>query len=188
MNYKELNDAQLWHLIASNDRTAFSYVFRIYSKDLFRYGQKFSQDKELVEDVIQDSFLELWHNRDKINIISSIKFYLLTSFRRELVRRMVNLRKNENLESIPETMFETSHLENLVDVQEEKDAELHKAIGELTERQKEAIYLKYFMNLSYEEIAVMMQMQVPSLYNLVMKAMKSMKQGLTTKDYQYKYK
>ena len=42
MNYELLEDAQLWQLIASNDRGAFGHSFKLYAKDIFKYGQKFT--------------------------------------------------------------------------------------------------------------------------------------------------
>ncbi|MFD2033833.1 RNA polymerase sigma factor [Belliella marina] len=178
MDYKTLTDEQLWKLISTGDRTAFGFVFKTLAKDLFKYGWKFTSDKSLIEDVIQDVFIGLWNSREKAKIEKSIKFYLITAFRRELIRRVSSERKFGGLENCSENHFvQISQMELNLRNQEllQTDNDLHEAIGQLTSRQREAIYLKYFVELSYEEIAATLDMQVPSLYNLIMKAMKSLK-------------
>jgi RNA polymerase sigma factor (sigma-70 family) len=178
MDYRTLTDAQLWKLISTGDRTAFGFVFKSQAKDLFKYGYKFTSDKSLIEDVIQDVFIDVWSKKGKAKIEKSIKFYLVTAFRRELIRRISAERKFDGLEDCSDNyLVQLSQVE--VNAQEQEivhmDNELHYAIGELSPRQKEAIYLKYFVELSYEEIATTLDMQVPSLYNLIMKAMRSLK-------------
>ena len=178
MDYRTLTDEQIWKMISTGDRTAFGFVFKALAKDLFKYGSKFTLNKSLVEDVIQDTFIGLWNNRERTKIEKSIKFYLITAFRRELIRRISAERKFDGLEDCSDNYFiQVSHLDlNLQDQENlQRDSDLHDAIGQLTSRQKEAIYLKYFVELTYEEIAVALDMQVPSLYNLIMKAMRSLK-------------
>ncbi len=178
MDYKTLKDAQLWTLISSGDREAFGFVFKAITKDLFKYGCKFTRNKSLIEDVIQDIFIGLWNTRDRAKIEKSIKSYAVTAFRRELIRRLSAERKIEGLEGCSDDYFvQLSHMELNFQNQEiyQADNELHEAIRQLTSRQREAIYLKYFVELSYEEIAIALDMQVASLYNLMMKAMKSLK-------------
>ena len=178
MDYRTLTDEQIWKMISTGDRTAFGFVFKTLAKDLFKYGCKFTLNKSIIEDVIQDTFIGLWNNRERTKIEKSIKFYLITAFRRELIRRISAERKFDGLEDCSDNYFiQVSHLDlNLQDQENlQRDSDLHDAIGQLTSRQKEAIYLKYFVELTYEEIAVALDMQVPSLYNLIMKAMRSLK-------------
>lgn len=182
MNYEVLNDAQLWKLIKSSDRGAFGYSFKLYGKDLFKYGQKITGSREVIEDGIQDVFLDLWNKRKTTDIKTSIKFYLFTAFRREIIRRLSHFRKETSMDSFSsETLLEPSYLDALIKDQYLQDSNeaLHKAINLLTERQREAIYLRYFVDLQYEEIAQLMDVQIPSLYNLIFKSIKLLKGSLS---------
>ncbi|MCH7408093.1 sigma-70 family RNA polymerase sigma factor [Belliella sp. DSM 111904] len=178
MDYKKLTDEQIWKLISMGDRTAFGFVFKTFVKEFFKYGCKFTKDKALIEDVIQDTFVSLWKSKEKVKIEKSIKFYLITAFRRELIRRISAERKFDTIEDCADTYFiEHSYIDLLVQHQSsiQMNEDLTHALSQLTARQREAIYLKYFVELSYEEIAETLDMQVPSLYNLIMKAMKALK-------------
>ncbi|WP_200974918.1 RNA polymerase sigma factor [Echinicola sp. 20G] len=184
MNYEGLNDGQLWILIAADDRKAFGYSFKLYAKDLFRYGRKFTEAKEVIEDVIQDVYLDLWNKRKVTQIQESIKFYLFTAFRREIIRRLTNLRKQESMDAFsPEALLEASYLEGLIKQQGERESNqrLHNAIHSLSERQREAIYLRYFADLRNQEIAKMMGISVESVYNLIFKSIKLLKGTMVDK-------
>ena len=186
MNYEQLNDAQLWQLIASGDRGAFGHSFKLYSKEIFKYGQKFTGSREIIEDAIQDVYLDLWAKRKTTQINDSIKFYLFTAFRRVIIRRLSSLRKEANKETpVSEVQLEPSYLEQLVKKQgfRESNKALHQAIDQLTERQREAVYLRYFTDLQYEEIAQLMEVQIPHVYNLIFKSIKTLKKSLSKQLY-----
>src|SRR5690554_820551 len=80
MEYNSLEDAELWNRISQGDEDAFSYVYTFYSGGMYKYGYKFTQQIELIEDVVQEVFVHLWKSRSRLSIQKSIKFYLLSSF------------------------------------------------------------------------------------------------------------
>jgi RNA polymerase sigma factor (sigma-70 family) len=55
-------------------------------------------------------------------------------------------------------------------IQLEQNHLVNKALHVLTKRQQEAIYLKFYCNLSYKEVAATMSIGVDSIYNLISKA------------------
>ena len=57
----------------------------------------------------------------------------------------------------------------------EQSAKLQKALASLSRRQREVVYLRFYQNLSYSEIADLMSMQVESVYNLISKAIGALK-------------
>ncbi|MFC4873834.1 RNA polymerase sigma factor [Negadavirga shengliensis] len=179
MTYARLDDLKLWDLIVAGDKNAFGFIFKAYSNDLFKYGQKFTRDKACVEDVIQEVYLDLWQRRKSTAIRSSIKFYLLKSFRREIVRRIRQEHKSVG-EVDSDFLREPSHLEHLFtqQVDDENRNRILAAIELLSDRQREAVYLKYYMGLGNDEIAHLMNMTVPSAYNLVFRALKCLKQQI----------
>jgi len=186
MKYEQLSSYELWGLIQSADQEAFAYVFTANSEDIFKYGQKFTSDFELIEDVVQDVFVHLWEIKTSLAIHSSIRFYLFSAFRRELVRRLKVNQKYEVLEDYHSSIaWQDSFQEILIENQitQESSRKISSALDNLSTRQKEAIYLKYLQDLSYDEISELMGIKVPSLYNLVLKGLRSMKQFLTSSDF-----
>ena len=72
----------------------------------------------------------------------------------------------------PAFYLESSHESKLVLDQGEKlrSEILREAIGKLPDRQKEALYLKYYGERSFEEIADIMEISTRAVYKLIYKA------------------
>jgi len=176
-----LPDPTLWKLVQDGDKEVFTYLYRKHATELYRYGIKISNDSILVEDVIQEVFCRLWEMRKDITINSSIKFYLFSTFRREIIKQVSKNSQMENLNGdLPNQQVELSLHEILVQnqISLESNQKMERALDALSKRQREAIYLKYLEGLSYDEISKLMGIQVPSLYNLIFKALKFLKNHL----------
>ena len=101
---------------------------------------------------------------------------------RALKNRLLNIHQAEKeLSSIDdddvEFYTEVTILDNLIG-EEDRIAIQHQIqsyLDLLTGRQREAIYLRYMEELDYEEIAELMNMSVPSVRNLVFKAIKQLR-------------
>jgi RNA polymerase sigma factor (sigma-70 family) len=169
-------DIELWESFRQGDKEAFAALFRQHYETLFRYGSKFTRDAELLEDCIQELFLELWQARSTAHV-RSVKAYLLKSLKYKLLK--VFRRKGTLLPLTigNEILFEWSHEQFLIARQEDEDKKrrvLH-ALGQLSNRQKEIIYLKYYQNLSYEEVSEIMNINYQVARNLLYQAIRSLK-------------
>jgi RNA polymerase sigma factor (sigma-70 family) len=180
-DYLFLPDPSLWKMVQEGDKDVFTYIYRKYATELYRYGIKICPDPILVEDVLQEVFCRLWDLKNDISIDRSIKFYLFSTFRRELVKQASKQSNtaslcHQNLTPQLEYSLQEILIENQITL--ESNQKMEKAMDALSKRQKEAIYLKYIEGLSYEEISKLMNIQVPSLYNLIFKALKFLKNHL----------
>jgi RNA polymerase sigma factor (sigma-70 family) len=174
-------DTVLWRQFKEGDRQVFSFIYRQYIQALYNYGMKVAEDTELVEDCIQELFIYLWKTRENLSDTNSIKFYLFKSLRRRIIStREETLRlnkKNEGAAKGRETA-EFSYEYLLVSRQAEAEqAEiLTNSLNALTKRQREAIILKFYDNLSFQEVAEVMSLNIKSTYNLISKAIEVLKE------------
>ncbi len=186
MEKQVVTDIQLWARFKEGDNNALAEIYASNSKKLYWYGLSFTKNDSLIEDAIQDLFSELIASRKNLSSTNNIQFYLLKSFKRILQRKI----KKEKKFLLPDDQiyynFEVTHSVEYFIVKEEKYKQkltlLHEAIKLLTSRQREVIYLKFSENLSYEEIAEIMDMTVESCRNLMCKAIRSLKNSLSEKD------
>jgi RNA polymerase sigma factor (sigma-70 family) len=173
--YKHRSDSEIWEDFRKGNEQAFTYLYKSYVVSLYHYGNRKTPDQSLVEDCIQDLFIELWRNRQTLGDTTSIKFYLYKALKRKLVKKLISLRNHPIDAGIPEEYdFEMTLSPELELVaqqlsQEQKDS-LLKALNSLTPHQKEAIVLKFYDGLSYQDIASLMSMSVRSAYNLIYRA------------------
>ena len=141
---------------------------------LYQYGTKICADKAVLEDNIQELFIELWQKKPSQSL-RSVKAYLLQSLKFKLYKSFRNKKQVMNIEDAGDEAFELSHETFLV--REEDDAQKTKrileAINQLPARQKEVIYLKIYKGLSYEEVSEVMQINYQVVRNLLCQALKT---------------
>lgn len=172
MHHSEnLHEAYLltrWQQFCAGDKHAFGEVTESYYVALHHYGTRFTTDRDLIKDCLQDLFLELWEKRESLLRVASIKPYLFQSLRNNLLRNIKKQAKffdasdprHEPLDEVyPESDWIINETEQLT------SHRLKKAIESLPKRQREALYLRYYENLSYEEIAAVMGLQRQAVAN-----------------------
>ncbi|WP_158860937.1 RNA polymerase sigma factor [Lunatibacter salilacus] len=184
MDFTKQTDADIWKLISKGNNPAFVYVYETYSDVLFRYGSRITTDKSLIEDSIHDVFLRIWTKRSFLTISCSLKFYLIRAFRRDLIKKVQEIRKKKYTEISEmdrhwEVSFQELILENQIIL--ESNENVKAAINHLSDRQREAVFLRYIEGMEYQQIAELMQIKVISLYNLIQKALKNLSQSLINK-------
>jgi RNA polymerase sigma factor (sigma-70 family) len=174
------SDAALWQRFKAGDREALSCIYLQHHKHLFNYGIRFCRHEEMVEDCIHDLFLELWKGRQGLSPTTSIRYYLLKALRNKIYtclqskgyRVQVN-GLDGNYHFDVEYSFEAKLIGELMD--EEMKARLVKAINALSARQKEIIYLRFYNNLDYPEIASVMGINYQTARTHVYQAIKSLR-------------
>jgi len=162
-------DQILWLQLLAGDMAAFEEMMRRYGRLLFRYGIKFTTDHELVKDSIQDVFLEIWEKRASINCEIPARPYLLACLRRRIHRLCKSEPERRDSEPVDGDCFEVEFSIEQKIIQNESALQmadqLHTLLNQLPRRQKEVIYLKYFNDLSREEIAAIMHIAPQTVSN-----------------------
>lgn len=174
-----MNDLRLWQELKSGEKRALETIYRTHAAALLKYGHKFVADGQLVEDCLQDLFIEIWQKRQGLGETDSIKRYLFVALRRKIVRQLERKIKRIASEEHKEHQFqvEISIDEQIVreEVGREQAQKLKEAMNNLSERQREAVYLKYIAGLDYPAIGEIMDINYQSVRNLVFNALKSMR-------------
>jgi len=178
-----LDDDKLWAGLKTGNELAFSVLYKRYVNRLYAYGMHSCYDPNLVKDCLQELFTRLWSRRETLGIAGSVNYYLFKSYRRLLIGRLIANRKfSVPFQANPKSVFEfIPPLEDSIIEDESRYQQLARlkvSINALTKRQREAIYLKFYNELSYHEISSIMEMRVESVYNLISKALDVLKEKL----------
>jgi RNA polymerase sigma factor (sigma-70 family) len=186
-----INEPDIWKAFKEGDQKAYACIFTCYKDVLYNYGCTLTADEELICDAIQELFIDLWVKRQNLSQVVSIRYYLLVSFRRLLVGKLESSRKTsfsfnealtyKNLAPVCSTEVELIH-EQLLSQQHHK---LSATIEHLPRRQKEALYLRYYEKLSYEEVMQVMSLSYKSVRNLVSLAIQTLRKELNKHDFIY---
>lgn len=162
-NNLQINESFLWQSFKKGSEKAFEIIYDKHFSLLYKYGMHISSNKELVKDCIQNLFFELWKNKETIADVTNAKSYLFTSLRRKIIKEI--LKENKfSMNEISENynfLVNVSHEHFLIMDQNNEDIHkrLNRAFKTLTKRQKEAIFLKFYENMDYIDIAGIMSLK-----------------------------
>jgi len=150
------SDKKIWNDFRNGESYALSHIYYHSVQLLFRYGKKLSQNDELIKDSIQDLFFDLLKTRKSLGQTDNIKYYLITSFRRKLIK---NLKKQGfSTEFQPEKLTETEIVysaEQLLISKEnlsQREELVQQALKKLSNKQREIIFYRFTCNFEYEQI------------------------------------
>lgn len=180
MKPENQNDIKKWNRFRNGDDLVLSVIYSENAEALYQYGLKLTTNCELVEDTIHDLFLDLIRNRKTIGETDHIRFYLLKSFRRKLIRKLKSEKHDRDL-PLSEEVFDVRYSieQEMIskEISQNTSARLLTAVGQLSPRQKEAIYLKFQKELNYLQISEILGMSVEASRNLIYRAVKSLKEA-----------
>jgi RNA polymerase sigma factor (sigma-70 family) len=173
-----------WHSFKEGDREAFASLYNYFYPRIFEYGIRKGYSNENISNAIQDLFLNLWEKRKKLPIPEKPLFYLFRSFSNHFLN--IQNSKQGKIDYLNDEIFllkydASSEMDNLF--KDEQNIQIKKVIQELNQlpaKQKEFIFLKYFAELEYDEIAELMNITPRAVYKLNYRALDSLKEKLST--------
>ena len=173
-------DEALWREFKKGSDRALTRLYERHTTYLYNYGVQTCGDPELVSDCLQELFSRLWSRRQHMSYVNCVRIYLFKAFQRMLIHQLIWNRKfsGKNIQQVLEQM--PSIEETLINHEQhaEQTSRLKECLRSLSKGQREVILLRYFNNLSYNEISEVMEMQVGSVYNLASKALENLRKLL----------
>jgi RNA polymerase sigma factor (sigma-70 family) len=162
-NYRMQEDA-LWKSFREGNERAFDTLYSTYFPKLYNYGIRICQDKDLVKDCLQGLFIDIWQRKETLSEVKSVKYYLFKSLRRKVVKELTSQQKFKNEQDLEENYsFEVTFSHEFVLIANQITTDNHdrllNAFQFLTQRQKEAIFLRFYENMEYEQIATLLSMK-----------------------------
>ena len=169
------------HVTAFTGHQLHASVFKYHFDSLYNYGIKMVKDEELVKDSIQELFFRMWKNNVDFSNVSYLKAYLLKGLRHQILNSLelkyhqmdkVQIEDSLRIEFSPEDYFIQNQYE------EGLRTKVLTALNKLSDKQREAIYLRYFEELEYDEIAEIMNINLQSVKNNVHRGLESLRELL----------
>ena len=188
MSKLDILDERLILRIKSGDQFAFEILFKIMHKKLSAYARIFVRDPEIVNDLIQDTFIKIWEVRESLQEDKSIKGYLFRSVHNNCInylnKRQIYIHQSEEYaRSIKESILSAeqgNEYEQLLDriVQDDFDIRLSEVIDKLPPQGKEIFLLSRYQKLTYNEIAVKLGISVNTVKTQLSRAFQKIREVL----------
>jgi RNA polymerase sigma-70 factor, ECF subfamily len=168
-----LTDAQLIELYISGDEDAFRELIARYKNSLYNFLSRYLNRQDMVEDVFQDTFLQLIHSRNSFDTKRPLHPWLFTiaaNKARDAIRKLQKTHEipigtieaasrisfNEVLDAIAhDDSSQTSELER-----SENAVLVHEVISTMPVTLREILILAYFNGFTYRQISKILNIPI----------------------------
>jgi RNA polymerase sigma-70 factor (family 1) len=170
------NDDILVSELKNNEARAFDILFYKYSNKLFSFSFSLLKNNEDSKEIVQETFLRIWYNRNEIDPHKSFKSFLFTISYNLIMDRLRLRMKDKEYRKFLEYYFEYKE----TGIRSESDyeilkKEIERAIEELPEKRKNIFKLSREEELSHKEIAEKLDIKVKTVENQINLALKHIK-------------
>jgi RNA polymerase sigma-70 factor (ECF subfamily) len=166
--------------IRANDHAAFKALYDRYADSMFAFAYSSLKSRDEAQDVVQDVFLNIWKNRARWELATSMRAYLMRAVFNQVATRRRHLRVELTAQPIIEAEADWTYRSNTDDDLNERalaDA-LARAIDTLSPRAQQAYRLLREQHLTYAEAAHVMGITPHTLEQHLMKALRVLRQQL----------
>lgn len=175
-----IKDQELWRKLKGGDKNSLREIYDLQVEYLLQYSLRISRDEALIQDCIHDLFIEIWNRREKLSETTAIRPYLIVALRRKLIKHLQKENKTEELSDHLDFDLVAGAEEMLIQGEAalQQKEKIKAAMDQLSQRQREAIFLKYYEEMDYQEVADAMNINYQSVRNLIFKGMKKLREIL----------
>ncbi len=168
-------EKDLFLLVKNSDEKAFEILFRLYYQPLKSYATNIIEDNELAEGIVQEVFINLWENRNKLENTAP-KAYLYQLVKNRALNKIRHQKvKNKYTEEILHT--ENEWIDEELD-HEDLVAKIYMSIDKLPAQCKKVFIMSRMHGLKHKEIAEDLNISIKTVKNQVGKALKILRKDL----------
>ena len=173
-------DSSLLEAIQKGDHIAFNILFHRYYQLLCNYGNRFV-DLEDAEEIVQDSLLWVWENREVLIINVSLSSFLFTMVYRKALNRIEHNQITQRvLTQFHEDIQEVLHDVDFYQIQELMN-KIDEAVAALPDAYREAFIMHRFQHMNYKKIAETLGVSYQTVAYRIQQALKLLR--LELKDF-----
>jgi RNA polymerase sigma-70 factor (ECF subfamily) len=176
-----MEDQQLIQALQNGEENAFKEVVNSYQLVIYNTCMGMLHDEVLAQDISQEVFIELHRSIDKFRGDSKLSTWLYRIAINKSLNELRSRKRHQKLRSIQRFFGYDSSMEWQPEdtkglnaeqqfEQQENSQALQSALDKLPENQKTAFVLKNYDQLSYKEIAEVMQLSISAVESLIHRA------------------
>lgn len=179
---ENIEDSEILHLCRNeaSKNHGFNILVKKYQEKLYWHVRKLVIDHDDADDVLQNTFIKVWHAMDSFREDSKLFTWIYRIATNEALGHL-NKKKRHSLLSFNDV---ENSLSNKLESDnyfsgDEIQLKLQKAILELPEKQRIVFNMKYFDEMKYEDMAEILETSVGALKASYHHAVKKIEKYLT---------
>jgi RNA polymerase sigma-70 factor (ECF subfamily) len=177
---KVKTNTELLLLLKEGNMVAFDAIYEKYSRRLYRFVIRYVKLETDAEEIVQDVFIKIWENRQKINAYSSFESYLFTvSYNSAISLLRKRIHEKKYLDHLKYLQHEDIVSELTDELYfKELNSKIQSMLAKLTPRQKEIFLLSREEGLTHDEIAKKLGISVNTVKNHIVSVLNFLKSNI----------
>ncbi len=179
----------LWTKAKNDDFIAFEKIYRCYNLLLRRYAKNYLQDNHLIDEAVQGLFVEIYEKRKNLTISKNLPAYLCVLLRRRIANEYERSKMYVKIDEKDSDMLLLSDSETIEGsiVYNEHSSERYKMLkrtveNKLSKRQREVLKLRFYDDLSNNEIAKRLGVDYGTVRNTISRALSNIRRQYRNED------
>lgn len=166
-------------MVARADREAFTCLMTRHKQMVYNLAYRQTGNEHEADDICQETFLRVWNSKDYrptakfTTWLYTIAYNCIVSRSRHSWNQRVELKEPDN------EHWDTTDTPEEAAMRRERIVQIQNAVARLPENQRVAIVLKRYDDLSYQEIATIMNCTVSAVDSLLIRAKKNLQEYLS---------
>jgi RNA polymerase sigma-70 factor (ECF subfamily) len=179
---KEALDLNLILELKCGNTSALKKIYNIYGSKLFFFINSYTRNKEISEELVQDVFIKLWNNREKLETSKSITSFIYTIAKNHAIDyiRKYNV-KIYSIDFINEIDYSQGNFGEEKLIYDEEEKFITDAINQLSPRKREVFELNRNEKLTYMQIARQLGISISAVEKNISSALKEIKNYISKK-------
>ena len=175
------SDRRLIMAIATGDHQAFETLYRTYETRLFHYVLTLVRDPTAAEDILAEAMLAVWHGAKSFRGDAQVSTWMFGIARHKALDAFRQRRRDSH---------RTTPLEDALQIEDPQDGPVElalqqaaaagtlKALAQLSPEHREVLHLAFYQDLSYQDIAQLVDIPVNTVKTRVFYAKKALREIL----------
>nr|WP_299498322.1 RNA polymerase sigma-70 factor [Mucilaginibacter sp.] len=179
--YSKYNEESVLACLKEGDISAFEQIYQLNWSILYSYAYNILRNKMICEEIVQETFLSLWNKREDLSITNSLKAYLLSAVKFQVLNyiRSEGVKRKYAASYIlfERSLYDNSNEENmhLVDLEDLIESEVSK----LSDKCQQVYRLSRNEHQSIKNIADLLNISHKTVENHLTKALKQLRSTLS---------
>lgn len=174
-----LKDSLWFKQIAEGNEEAFRFLFDAYWDHIYSVAFLLVKSEALAEDVVQDVFLKIWANRERLTAVEKFEDYLFIVARNHVYDILKKQKKEDHLRASLIEWFEsnreTPEQQLLL---KESGQLLQQAVARLSPAQQAVYKMVREQGLSHKEVAEQLNISPNTVRNHIVNSLKIIREHL----------
>lgn len=173
----KITDEELVARVKQGDIASFEVLVERYEKPLFYYARQVLMDSDCAEDAVQEAFLLAYKNIQGFDVKRKFSSWIYRIVHNESINLLRARKKVTVLDEAVEVAWEGDLAQSVRKKLDSPESVriLRKAFEKIPSKYREVVYLRFYQEKSYEEIAEIMHLPVNTVGTYLSRAKQSLR-------------